>query len=122
MLALNSGSPLHRELIADILWGDLGTDSAVHALHVSVSSLRRAAPRIDGRRSRHPSSNASVRRTASAITDRHDCDLADFDDLLAEAAAAKLRRDAPTPPRTAFAAPSPGIPATCSRRTGRPNG
>ena len=25
MLALNAGSPLHRELIADILWGDLGT-------------------------------------------------------------------------------------------------
>lgn len=91
MLALNSGSPLHRELIADILWGDLGTDSAVHALHVSVSSLRKALPRAG-------TSGSIVERVGEAyrlgIRERHDCDLAEFDDRLAEAAASKLRRDA----------------------------
>lgn len=92
MLALNAGAPVHRELIADILWGDLGIDSAVHALHVSVSSLRRSLPaEIAG------AAASVVERVGEAyrlgITDRHDCDLADFDDRLAEAAAAKLRRD-----------------------------
>ena len=95
MLALNSGSPLHRELIADILWGDLGTDSAVHALHVSVSSLRRAVPA-----SMAGVAGSIVERVGEAyrlaIVDRRDCDLAEFDDLLAEAASSKLRRDAPT--------------------------
>ncbi|GAA1061626.1 BTAD domain-containing putative transcriptional regulator [Agromyces bracchium] len=93
MLALNSGAPVHRELIADILWGDLGTDSAVHALHVSVSSLRRALPRP-----RADEDSSIVERVGEAyrlgIVDRRDCDLADFDDHLADAAAAKRRRDA----------------------------
>lgn len=94
MLALNAGSPLHRELIADILWGDLGTDSAVHALHVSVSSLRRVLPA-------HLAGSAApvVERVGEAyrlgILDRRDCDLADFDDRLVDAAAFKARHDAP---------------------------
>ncbi|WP_401000964.1 BTAD domain-containing putative transcriptional regulator [Agromyces sp. GXQ0307] len=92
MLALNSGAPVHRELIADILWGDLGTDSAVHALHVSVSSLRRALPRP------RADDSSIVERVGEAyrlgIVDRRDCDLADFEDHLADAAAAKRRRDA----------------------------
>jgi DNA-binding SARP family transcriptional activator len=92
MLALNAGAPVHREIIADILWGDLGVDSAVHALHVSVSSLRHSLPAgLVGETS------SIVERVGVAyrlgITDRRDCDLADFDDRLAEAAAAKLRRD-----------------------------
>ena len=92
MLALNAGAPVHRELIADILWGDLGIDSAVHALHVSVSSLRRSLPdEVVG------AAASIVQRVGEAyrlgITDRHDCDLADFDDRLAEAASAKLQRD-----------------------------
>lgn len=95
MLALNSGAPLHRELIADILWGDLGTESAVHALHVSVSSLRRALPaELAG------PAGSLVERVGEAyrlgIVERRDCDLADFDDRLADAATAKARRDAPT--------------------------
>lgn len=93
MLALNSGAPLHRELIADILWGDLGTPSAVHALHVSVSSLRRALPAdLTG------PGGSLVERVGEAyrlgIVERRDCDLADFDDRLADAATAKARRDA----------------------------
>lgn len=93
MLALNAGAPVHRELIADILWGDLGMDSAVHALHVSVSSLRRSLPSaVVG------AAASIVERVGEAyrlgITDRGDCDLADFDDQLAQAASARLRRDA----------------------------
>ena len=95
MLALNSGAPLHRELIADILWGDLGTESAVHALHVSVSSLRRALPaEVAG------PAGSLVERVGEAyrlgIVERRDCDLTEFDDRLAGAATAKARRDAAT--------------------------
>jgi DNA-binding SARP family transcriptional activator len=92
MLALNAGAPVHREIIADILWGDLGVDSAVHALHVSVSSLRRSlTSEVDD------AAASIVERVGEAyrlgIADRRDCDLADFDDRLAEAADAKLRHD-----------------------------
>ncbi|MGR0219721.1 BTAD domain-containing putative transcriptional regulator [Agromyces sp. ZXT2-6] len=91
MLALNAGAPLHRDLIASLLWGELATDSAVHALHVSVSSLRRMLPaEADG--------GGIVERVGEAyrlgIADRRDCDLASFDDRLAEAAEAKLHGDA----------------------------
>ncbi|RXZ48183.1 hypothetical protein ESO86_07740 [Agromyces binzhouensis] len=93
MLALNSGAPVHRELIAEILWGDLGTESAVHALHVSVSSLRRALPRPSA-----DDDSSIVERVGEAyrlgVLDRRDCDLADFDDHLADAAVAKRRGDA----------------------------
>lgn len=92
MLALNAGSPLHREIIAEVLWGDLGIESAVHALHVSVSSLRRVLPPHE------PAAAASiVERDGEAyrlgLLDRRDCDLADFDESLADAALAKSRRD-----------------------------
>lgn len=91
MLALNAGAPLHRELIADALWGELGTESALHALHVSISSLRRVLPLDDG------SSRFVVERDGEAyrlgIADRGHCDLSDFDDHLAAAATAKSRGD-----------------------------
>lgn len=92
MLALNAGSPLHREIIAEVLWGDLGIESAVHALHVSVSSLRRVLP------AQEPAVASSiVERDGEAyrlgLLDRRDCDLADFDESLADAAIAKARRD-----------------------------
>ncbi|MET4156679.1 BTAD domain-containing putative transcriptional regulator [Agromyces sp. PvR057] len=90
MLALNAGAPLHRELIADLLWTDLGSESALHALHVSVSSLRRMLP-ASGRQ------GGIVERVGEAyrigIAANHDCDLADFDEHLSEAAIAKARRD-----------------------------
>lgn len=90
MLALNAGAPLHRELIADLLWTDLGSESALHALHVSVSSLRRMLP-ASGRQ------GGIVERVGEAyrigIAASHDCDLADFDEHLSEAAIAKARRE-----------------------------
>ena len=42
ILSLNAGRPVHRERLAGILWADLDTASALHALQVSVSSLRGA--------------------------------------------------------------------------------
>ncbi|QEO14090.1 hypothetical protein FLP10_06385 [Agromyces intestinalis] len=91
MLALNAGTPLHRELIADLLWADLGRDSALHALHVSVSSLRRLL-------SGDPGAPAGVvEREGEAyrlgLADRGACDLSSFDDHLTRAAAAKRRGD-----------------------------
>lgn len=90
MLALNAGAPLHRELIADLLWTDLGSESALHALHVSVSSLRRMLP-ASGRQ------GGIVERVGEAyrigIAASHDCDLAAFDEHLSQAAIAKARRE-----------------------------
>ncbi|WP_177232040.1 BTAD domain-containing putative transcriptional regulator [Agromyces sp. CF514] len=90
MLALNAGAPLHREHIADLLWTDLGSESALHALHVSVSSLRRMLP-ASGRQ------GGIVERVGEAyrlgIAANRDCDLADFDEHLSEAAIAKARRE-----------------------------
>jgi DNA-binding SARP family transcriptional activator len=40
LLALQSGRPVHRELLVDALWRDLDPVAATHSLHVSVSSLR----------------------------------------------------------------------------------
>ena len=42
LLALESGRPVHRELLVDALWRDLDPDAGTHNLHVSVSSLRAA--------------------------------------------------------------------------------
>ncbi|GAA1516368.1 BTAD domain-containing putative transcriptional regulator [Agromyces terreus] len=94
MLALNAGAPLHRELIADLLWTDLGSESAMHALHVSVSSLRRIAPG-SGR-----GEGGIVERVGEAyrlgLAGGGDCDLVDFDAHLSEAAVAKARREPAT--------------------------
>ncbi|UOE43845.1 BTAD domain-containing putative transcriptional regulator [Agromyces larvae] len=91
MLALNAGTPVHRELIADLLWADLGRESALHALHVSVSSLRRLL-------SGDPGAPAGVvEREGEAyrlgLIDREACDLSSFDDHLTRAADAKRRGD-----------------------------
>jgi DNA-binding SARP family transcriptional activator len=40
LLALESGRPVHRELLVDALWRGLDPVAATHSLHVSVSSLR----------------------------------------------------------------------------------
>ncbi|MGI9824253.1 BTAD domain-containing putative transcriptional regulator [Agromyces sp. Marseille-Q5079] len=90
MLALHAGSPVHRELIAEVIWRDLGPTSAMHALHVSVSSLRRALG-LD-------TADRIVVRDGEAyqlhLADRRDCDLADFDANLEGASAARRRGDA----------------------------
>jgi DNA-binding SARP family transcriptional activator len=91
ILSLAAGAPLHRELLADLVWGNLGGASAVHALHVSVSSIRRMVPA-------GPAGGVIVERVGDtyriAIAGREDCDLASFDDRLTEAANAKRSGDA----------------------------
>ncbi|KQO96755.1 AfsR/SARP family transcriptional regulator [Leifsonia sp. Leaf264] len=92
MLALNAGSPVHRELIAGILWGGLGSSSAVHALHVSISSLRRALSADTGSL---PAEILERRGEAYALTlgERRSCDLVEFDKRLARATEANLHHD-----------------------------
>jgi DNA-binding SARP family transcriptional activator len=41
LLALHAGEPVHRERLADALWGELASDAALHNLQVSISTLRR---------------------------------------------------------------------------------
>ncbi len=41
LFAVNLGSPLHRERIAEIFWPAVGRDSAIHNVQTLVSSLRR---------------------------------------------------------------------------------
>ncbi len=40
LLALHAGRPVHRELLADSLWGLLDADAAMHNVQVAISSLR----------------------------------------------------------------------------------
>jgi len=40
-LATHAGRAVHRQQLADALWGDLDLASAVHTLHVNVSAVRR---------------------------------------------------------------------------------
>jgi len=42
LLALHAGQLVHRDQITDALWPDLDQSAAMHNLHVSISSVRRA--------------------------------------------------------------------------------
>jgi DNA-binding SARP family transcriptional activator len=44
LLALHAGRPVHREVLMDSLWRDVGPDAARHSLQVAVSSLRKLMP------------------------------------------------------------------------------
>ena len=44
LLALHAGRPVHREVLMDSLWPDVGPDAARHSLQVAVSSLRKMMP------------------------------------------------------------------------------
>ncbi|MGX5697307.1 AfsR/SARP family transcriptional regulator, partial [Agromyces soli] len=92
ILALNCGGAVHRELLAEVLWGRLDGEAAIHALHVSISSLRRGLAGT-------ASGDASfVEREGEAyrleLGDRRDCDLGSFDAGLQAAATAKCEGDA----------------------------
>ena len=91
ILSLSAGAPLHRELLADLIWGSLGEASAVHALHVSLSSIRRMIPGGSGGREIVERVGETYR---IAIARSDDCDLAAFDDRLSAAASAKRGGDA----------------------------
>ncbi|WP_152192775.1 BTAD domain-containing putative transcriptional regulator [Georgenia satyanarayanai] len=91
-LAVHAGRPVHRELIADALWGELDPAAAMHNLQVSVSSLRAALePGVPGRHSR-----IVVRDGESymlALGPGSSSDVVEVDEALAAAARAARRRD-----------------------------
>ena len=92
ILSLNAGRPVHRERLAGILWADLDTASALHALQVSVSSLRGALQpegQADGKQLlvRHGEAYALVLGQGSVF------DLADFDRTIHDASLARSAGD-----------------------------
>lgn len=94
ILSLNAGRPVHRERLAGILWADLDTPAALHALQVSVSSLRGALQTecLAGGQQllvRQGETYALVLADASAF------DLADFDQTLQNASQARSVGDHP---------------------------
>src|SRR5690625_4514704 len=91
-LAVHAGRPVHRELIADALWGDLDPAAAMHNLQVSVSALRAALePGVPGRHSRVVVRDGESYMLALGPGSR--CDVTEVDDALAAAARAARRRD-----------------------------
>ena len=92
ILSLNAGRPVHRERLAGILWADLDTASALHALQVSVSSLRRAlqpGSQAEGKQLlvRQGEAYALVLGQGSVF------DLADFDRAIHDASLARSAGD-----------------------------
>ncbi|WP_211879950.1 BTAD domain-containing putative transcriptional regulator [Pseudarthrobacter albicanus] len=92
ILSVNAGRPVHRERLAGILWADLDTASALHALQVSVSSLRGALQpegQAEGQQLlvRQGEAYALVLGHGSAF------DLADFDQTLHDASLARSAGD-----------------------------
>ncbi|MDQ0821170.1 DNA-binding SARP family transcriptional activator [Arthrobacter sp. V4I6] len=95
ILSLNAGRPVHRERLAGILWADLDTPAALHALQVSVSSLRGALQtgcQAEGQQLlvRQGEAYALVLASGSAF------DLADFDQTLHAASRARSVGDHPS--------------------------
>ncbi|MEE6296166.1 BTAD domain-containing putative transcriptional regulator [Georgenia wangjunii] len=87
-LSVHAGRPVHREILADALWGDLDPDAAMHNLQVSVSSLRGALePGVPGRKSRLIVRDGEAYTLALRPGSR--CDVATFETALAAAADAR---------------------------------
>ncbi|MBD8080352.1 BTAD domain-containing putative transcriptional regulator [Cellulosimicrobium arenosum] len=91
-LSMHAGRPVHRERIAEALWGELDRGPALHNLHVNVSAVRRAlepagAPRGEG----------LVRRDGESymlpLPPGSDCDVARFEQRIARAR--RIERDEP---------------------------
>ena len=92
ILSLNAGRPVHRERIAGILWAELDTPSALHALQVSVSSLR-GALQSDGSSGGQQLLVRQGEAYALVLTKGSVFDLADFDQKLHEASLARSAGD-----------------------------
>lgn len=91
-LAIHAGRPVHRELIADALWGDLDPEAAMHNLQVSLSSLRAALePGVPGRRSSLVVRDGETYMLALRPGSR--CDIVEFDRELAAANHARRSGD-----------------------------
>jgi len=91
-LALHAGRPVHREQLADALWGELDPTAAMHNLHVSISAVRRALePSVPTR-----SSRLIVREGETytlVLGPGSVCDHVEFDRACKEATRARVRGD-----------------------------
>ncbi|MPV48629.1 hypothetical protein GCG21_01100 [Pseudactinotalea sp. HY160] len=92
-LGIHAGRQVHRDAIADALWGDLDSDSAMRNFQVSLSTLRSAIePGVPGRASR------IIQRTGEAyrlnLAPGSHVDVREFEAALNEAKVARLARDA----------------------------
>ncbi|MGY4644144.1 BTAD domain-containing putative transcriptional regulator [Cellulomonas sp. URHB0016] len=94
-LALHAGRPVHREQLADALWGELDPTAAMHNLHVSISAVRRALePSVPTRSSRfilRDGETYTLVLGPGAV-----CDHVEFDRACKEAARARVRGDLDT--------------------------
>ncbi|MHA3702460.1 BTAD domain-containing putative transcriptional regulator [Jatrophihabitans sp. YIM 134969] len=92
LLCLHAGRPVHRELLAELFWPDLTVRSALHNLHVTVSSLRGALePDVAPRASRLLVRDGQAYTLVLAPTATSD--LREFDLALRAATAARHRDD-----------------------------
>jgi DNA-binding SARP family transcriptional activator len=95
LLAVHAGRPVHRELLADALWGDLDPAAGMHNLQVAISSLRGSLePGVPGRSSRLLVRDGEA--YVLMLSDDSDYDLHAFDAALRAAARAKLARSEDT--------------------------
>jgi DNA-binding SARP family transcriptional activator len=93
LLAVHAGRPVHRERLADALWGDLDAEAALHNLHVTLSSLRRSLHPVDA------SPAVLIERDGDAyrlvLDDRSRSDVREFEQQLAAAESARTSGDEP---------------------------
>ena len=93
VLALHSGRPVHREVLAEALWPQAGRDVATRNLHVAISSLRRVLQ--VGDRSVPPLILRDGEAYELVLPDA-EIDLLEFDIAITRARAARATGDAPT--------------------------
>jgi len=93
VLALHSGRPVHREVLAEALWPQAGRDVATRNLHVAISSLR-SALQVGDRRV--PPLILRDGEAYELVLPDAEIDLLDFDIAITRARAARAKGDAPT--------------------------
>jgi DNA-binding SARP family transcriptional activator len=93
VLALHSGRPVHREVLAEALWPQAGREVSTRNLHVAISSLRHALQVADPRLP--PLILRDGEAYELALPDG-EVDLLEFDLAITRARAARAAGDAPT--------------------------
>lgn len=92
-LSMRAGRPVHREQLAQALWGELDLGSAMHNLHVNISAVRRALEPRGARRE-----EGLVRRDGETymlpLPPGSDCDVARFEQRLSRAR--RLEHESPS--------------------------
>jgi DNA-binding SARP family transcriptional activator len=92
-LSLNSGKPVHREVILDKLWPEQSPDTALHGLHVAVSALRRTLEPDAKRGEAHLIVRAGDSYSFAVAAGSH-VDVLEFDNAITAGNAARRRGEA----------------------------